>query len=336
MHWDDEHFVGLTSSTTPRPRPVIHRAGRRSGGRREVANQMYLNWFLEDAANSLPYSQKLEAGFDLTVETESSETEELILAAMPRGFYGQTSLASAFREFLAPATFDLLRGKLILEIEYFQKEPTGGGTPLAFKIHQIPLDSVLRRRGKYFQTVEINSESERPDAGWAMLPLDKKSLVVVSLPRPWAKQTLRTLSLLDQASSQSLVALDVVGELSRKSDFDFKTHQTLMHDLVLKETRTIGWSGRGLFEDGLLDPEKAWRAIQFARFQAIVRDSTLNGLQKAIDRASVAIGFSAKLKLSGVLASQRLDHLESELESGTRPITELMHPTLDFTHRPTT
>lgn len=330
MNWDDEHFAGLTSSRTPRPKPILHRTGRGSLGRRDDANQLYLSWFLEDAANSLPYSPKLEEGFHLTLEAEPREMHNLVLRAMPKGFYGQTSLASAFRDFLTPATFDLLRGRLYLEIEYFQREPTGVGAPVAFKIHQLPLDSVMRRRGKYFQTVEAVPETEGRNGGWAKARIDKKHLIVASLPNPWARATARTLRLLEQASSQSLVALDVVGQLGRDVDFDFKTHQALLHNLVLGETRTIGWTGRGLFEDDMLDPQKAWRAIQFARFQTVVRDTVLRSLQKALNRAGAAIGFSSKLELSGVLDSQKLDHLELELEKGTARITELIHPTLDI------
>lgn len=330
MRGDDDFFEGLTSARSSRGMPVDAGSGSQLTGRLPGHERsMYVHWFLEDVARSLPYGRGFDEGFQIAVTPKSPAIEELVLNAMPAQFYGPTGLAEAFRGFLVPATFDLLRGKLYLEIEYFYRGCVPDGKPVAFKIHILPLDSVSKRFGKYRQAVELQTDGVDKARGWVREPLDSKRLVVVSLPSPWARQTSRMLTLLSEVSSQTSVATDfLTGEHGPNSGFDYTAHNEMINNLVLKQTRAIGWTGRDTFLEGMLDPEKAWRAIQFARFQSVVRDAVLNGLQEAVDKAGLAIGFSARLVLSGVLDSSDLDHLETELQSGTRRILELIHPGL--------
>lgn len=328
MHDDDDYSEGLTSARSPRGMPLDAVSGSQLTGRLPERS-MYVHWFLEDVAKSLPYGRGFDEGFQLALTPKSPAIEELVLNAMPAQFYGPTGLADAFRRFLLPATFDLLRGKLYLEIEYFHKGSVHDGKPVAFRIHILPLDSVSKRFGKYRQAVEIKPDVADKSGSWVREPLDAKRLVVVRLPSPWAGHASRTLALLSEVSSQTSVATDfITGEHGANSGFDYTAYGELMNDLVLKRTKAIGWAGRNTFLDGMLDPEKAWRAIQFARFQIVARDAVLNGLQEAVDRAGLAIGFTAKLVLSGVLDSSDLDRFETELQSGTRRILELIHPEL--------
>ncbi|MGX1163461.1 hypothetical protein RKD54_004451 [Pseudarthrobacter sp. SLBN-100] len=219
-----------------------------------------------------------------------------------------------------------------MEIEYFYKDGVEDGKPIAFKIHILPRDSVSKIFGKYRQAYAIDSEVLDEPAQRSTAPLNSKNLVVVSLPSPWARRSSRMVSLLREVGSQISVATDfLTGEHGRNSGFDYKAHGELINDHVLMRTRAIGWAGRNTFSEGMLDPEKAWRAIQFARFQILVRDTVLGGLQEAIDRAGLAIGYTAKLELSGVLDSEDLDECEAELQSGTRRILELIHPELRST-----
>lgn len=329
----DDFFEGLTSARPPRGAPIDAASGSRLTGARSGREEgMYVNWFLEDVAKSVPYGRGFDEGFQLALEPANPAVEELVLNALPAHPYGQTRLAEAFREFLVPARFDVVRGKLYLEIEYFYKGGVEDGKPVAFRIHILPRDSVSKRFGKYRQAHAIDSDVLYETANRSKAPLDPKNLVVVSLPSPWARRATRTISLLSEVSSQMSVATDfLTGEHGPSSGFDYKAHGELINDLVLMRTRAIGWAGRNTFLEGMLDPEKAWRAIQFARFQTVVRDTVLTGLQAAIDRAGVAIGYTAKLELSGVIDSADLDEFEAELQSGTRRILELIHPELRST-----
>lgn len=330
MRGRDEFFESLTTARSSRAIPVDPNTGVRITGRMPRRDRsMYEYLFLEDVAQSLPYGGGLDKGFHLKLTPENPAIDELVLSALPAQSYGHDRLVEAFRDFLRSTTFDLVRGNLYLEIEYFHAGRIEDGEPEAFKIHILPPDSIVNRHGNHSQAVAAETEAADAALRWSLEPLDPECLVVVQLPAPLARDARRAIALLREISSKASVATDfVTGEHGRESGFDFKAYGELLNNLVLKKTRAIGWAGRGTFLEGMLDPEKAWRAIQFARFQVAVRDTVLAGIQDAVDKAGAAMGFEAKLTLSGVLTPNDLDQLEAELEHGTRPILELMHPGL--------
>ena len=330
MRRRDQSFENLSTPRSSRAIPIDPNTGVRITGRMLRRDRsMYEYWFLEDVAQSLPYGRGLDKGFHLKLTPENPAIEELVISALPAQSYGRDRLAEAFRGFLQSATFDLVRGKLYLEIEYFPADPIKEGEPATFKIHILPSDSIVQRRGKLSQAVAVETEANGAAGHWSQDPLDHECLVIVQLPAPLARDARRAIALLREISSQASVATDfVTGEHGQESGFDFKAHGELLNNLVLNTTRAIGWTGRGTFLEGMLDPERAWRAIQFARFQVAVRDTVLAGLQDVVDKAGATMGFEAKLTLSGVLTSMDLEHLEADLEHGRRPILDLMHPEL--------
>lgn len=328
----NDFFEGLTSASPHRGTLINSASGARLGRGSGCQESMYVNWFLEDVAKSLPYGLGSQEGFQLSLEPENRSVQELVLNALPAHTYGHTRLTEAFRQFLVYTVFDVVRGHLYLEVEYFYKDGGDKGKPVAFKVHVLPRGSVFKRFGKYRLVDGIGSEVPDEAGHVRKAVLDPKNLVVVSLPSPWARRALRTMSLLSDVSSQMSVATDfLTGEYGHNSGFDYNAHRDLVNDLVLKRTRDIGWAGRDTFLEGMLDPEKAWRAIQFARFQIVVRDTVLAGLQEAVDRAGRAIGYTAKFELQGTLDSANLDEFEADLQSGKRGIYELIHPALRST-----
>jgi hypothetical protein len=164
---------------------------------------------------------------------------------------------------------------------------------------------------------------------WSSEPLDPDCLVAIRLPRSLRRDLARALRAI-RASDQDLRVTSefVTGEHGSDSGFDFGTYQRISHDIVLRATRATGWAGRGLLTEGLLDPEKAWRALQFARLVVSLREIALKGLQEAINRAGGEIGFTAELVLSRVLTSDDLARMENDLRAGTRPIADMFVPSL--------
>lgn len=326
MHRSDGPFEGLTSALEPN-RSLVRGVSstRHKGDGARTSRSMYENWFLEDTARSLPYGRGIDEGFRLTSDSTNQSHEKLILNALPTALYGHERLADGFRDFLQSCTFNLLQGNLYLYIEYFHRGSIYDDPPQSFRIHILPSESVTKIRGKYRQSIEI--EDDRSVICRRVIPLQTKCLVTAKLSSQLAKTVKRTIDLLREISEHSSVATDfVVGEHGQDTGFEVRVHQQLLNDLVLRETRDIGWTGRGTFADGLLDPEKAWRAIQFTRFQLVVRDIVLSALQKAVDRSGSVIGFESKLMLSGVLTHVDLDRFEADLRQGSRPILDLMYP----------
>jgi hypothetical protein len=62
--------------------------------------------------------------------------------------------------------------------------------------------------------------------------------------------------------------------------------------------RSVGWAGRGVFDEQMLDPDIIWRHLQFQRLKISIRDPGLTGLNQMLDRAGDVLGFEARLQLT--------------------------------------
>ena len=275
---------------------------------------------------ALPYGRGTEDGFNVTLQPDQVKNQELILNALPSSHYSHYQLSEAFRDYIESALWHLVRGNLYLEIEYFRSTGSPTSPPVAFRIGILDADRVEKHFGKLYYWVPGSGLGDGNTA-WSRERLDPNTLVAVALHRKTRRtldRALRTVRVADQ--DLDVMQSFTLGRHGTDSGFDFKTYHRHANDLVLRATREIGWAGRGLFTEDLLDPMKAWRAIQFARFVTRLRETAVSGLQQAISVAAAEIGFEAYLSLTGVLTETDLDQLEKDLREGTRPIAEMFAP----------
>ncbi|PRB04733.1 hypothetical protein CQ047_16240 [Microbacterium sp. MYb72] len=255
----------------------------------------------------------------------------MIINAMPAPLYRHDDLSDAFRDYIEMALTLLSRGNLYLEIEYYRESDELSSRPVAFRLEALSPELVQTKFGKTFYwqpPSDQNVESEH----WTRELLDPARLITVSLPRDLRRTMDRALKII-QIADQDLDVMQrfTLGKQGWGSGFDLQEYQRRSRNIVLRETREIGWPGRGLLTEGLLDPMKAWRAIQFAQLVARMRDIAQDGLQAAIARAGDEIGFEATMSLSGVLTQTDLDRLQNELGSGVIPMAELLNPSFHRT-----
>lgn len=323
MTRNGQYFENLTTERV-QGFPVDRRTGERVTRRNPRSGQdlgMYEYMLLQDLGQSLPYGRGLDKGFQLQCLSEGSDVEELIVRAIPSPYSGANSLTQSFRHFLQIVTFDLVWHRLYLEIEYFYSDKSEAGRPSAFKIHVLPYGSISNHFGRHYR--HYTDEFGRRSSSL----LSRKNLLIVRLPSKISRKVRKAISVLRHANSLGSVASSLLtGRDGAAHGFDANAYNQLHNDLVLKETREIGWAGRDTFLDGMLDPDKAWRAIQFARFQVIVRNTALSALHEVVNRASREIGFIASMQLSGVMTEEILSRMETDLQDGTRPIIDLIHP----------
>lgn len=324
----DDWFEGLVGTRTHRHRYVDRSTGSpvpQSIERPEPGGNVYM--LLEDLRlHALPYGHGTDDGFVVAVDPSSETVSALVLHALPVRGYRHWQLEAAFRDYMESALWFLAQGDMYLEIEYFRSSENPNGSPVAFRLDFLFPELVRRRFGMYRYSIPTRVDEE-DDVGWSSEPLDPKCVVVVSLPRRLRRELDRTLQVIRAADQDLQVMSDfTTGRNGSDSGFDLGAYQRLSHDIVLRASRAIGWAGRGLFTDDLLDPERVWRALQFARFGIELRNIALHGLQEAIDRAGIEIGFQAELQLSKVLTVEDVDQLEADLFAGTRPIGEMFVP----------
>lgn len=325
---NEDPFKGLIGSRQHRHRYVNRATGSpvpRAVKRPEPGGKEYM--FLEDLRlHALPYGRGLDDGFNIDVEPSNERALNLVRNALPVRSYRRWRLDESFRDYTQSALWFLAQGDLYLEIEYFWTPDDQAGRPVAFSIDVLHPELVTRRFGKYQYLIPLHAEVEE-NKQWSREPLDSDCLVVVSVPRRLRRELNHALRVIRAADQDLRVMSDfTTGVHGSNSGFSFSSYQRMSHDIALRASKATGWTGRGLLTEGLLDPEKVWRAIQFSRLVVTLREVALQGLQDAIDRAGAEIGFSAELKLSRVLTLGDLDRMESDLAAGTRPIGDMFVP----------
>ncbi|MCQ9164129.1 hypothetical protein [Arthrobacter sp. STN4] len=283
--------------------------------------------FLQDLhSRALPYGSSMVDGFDINISPYSKDVLNLVINALPSNGYRHWQLEESFRDYIQAALWDLVRGELYLEIEYFRSPEDPSGRPIAFRIELLQREFVTKRWGKYRYLSQVGAVDDNSQR-WSSKPLHPNNLLVASLPRGLKRELRHTLRVMSASDREARVMTDfTTGAHGSESGFDFGTFQLKSHDIVLRASKATGWTGRGLLAEGLLDPAKAWRAIQFARLTVKLREIATQGLNDAINRAGMRIGFEAELTLSKVLTEDHLDALENDLEAGTRPIEEMFSP----------
>jgi hypothetical protein len=311
-----EHRHGYVDPATGSPVP-------RAAEQAEPGENEYM--FFEDIQQCvLPYGLGANEGFSIGVDPPSEDVTNLVRDALPIHDYQYWRLEDAFRNYIENALWFLVQRNLCLVIEYFRSTDDIASRPVAFRIEFLHSAFLTKMLGKYQYRVPTKGDK---DIRWSSETIDPNCLIVVSVPRGLRRELNRTLRVIRAADQDLRVLSDfTTGKYGGTSGFDLKTYQHMSHDIVLRESRKTGWAGRGLLTEDLLDPEKVWRAIQFARLVVTLREIGLRGLQRAIDRAGVEIGFTAKLKLSRVLTFDDLGRMERDLKAGTRPLGDMFVP----------
>lgn len=277
---------------------------------------------------ALPYGRGPNDGFDVAIEPAEPELTQLIRDALPSTSYRHLRLADSIRDFVDSALWRLIDGDLHLEVQYYRALDHPDDEPVAFGIKILDAERIIRHRGRYCYIVADRDRFDGPRT-WSAEELDLRCLVIASLPRVLRRDLERALSLIRMSDRDITIASSfVMGNHGNNSGFDFAVHRKMSNDIVLKGTRTIGWAGRGMLTEGLLDPEKAWRAISFGRFAARLRDVAIDALNECISRAGARLDFAASLTLSSVPTGADFDQMERDLQAGERPISQLLVPWL--------
>ncbi len=321
-----EPFEGMVRIEEPRAlRRMVKRSSRRTVERPYPGPGEHM--MLQDLRTAaMPYGRGENDGFGARVASNDPDVAKLVHDSLPSHSYRHWRLADSVRDYVDSALWHLVDGDLHLDLQYFAPSPPSEPKPSAFRVEIVDTDRVVRRWGRYAYLGPGNSRTSSASRSSEPV-LDGKQLIVAALPKSLRHNLDAALGLIRAEDADFKVASSfVLGEHGADSGFDFGTHRRMSNEIVLRGTRGIGWVGRGTLSEDLLDPEKAWRAIQFARFAGQMRDVAVAALNEAIGRASTRIGFEGAIELTGILTSRELDELEAELAAGTRPIAEIMFP----------
>ena len=97
---------------------------------------------------------------------------------------------------------------------------------------------------------------------------------------------------------------------------DIGTYSRAERELLARATRSIGWTGRDLFLKDALEPYRIQRQLEFALFQAELREMVVEGVNQAIQRAGQVLGFEGELKVEGVAGRREIKAALRNVQAG--------------------
>ena len=242
---------------------------------RDREGGLYAHMLAEDLSHLFPYDSGPKDGFSATLDPANDEVEQLILDALPSHHGPARTLHDGIRDFGQMAARELLEGPVIMEIDLYSDDT---GRPRAFRLHFVPGATYWESWGRPRQWVPERMGGKRRGK-LHFVELDATRIVKFDLSRRTRRDVRRSLKALRLADDLQSTAIAMVTGSGPVAGFDFETHRGLIAAETRKRTHAIGWDGRGLYTEGMLEPYPVWRRLRFARFQGAVREVVVAGLQ---------------------------------------------------------
>lgn len=283
----------------------------------------YAHMLVEDVGHILPWGRGIDEGFTAVVESAESNVADLIRTALPSPYWPARTLEDGLRHFVEQAARNVLLEPVAYEIDYLHDADSN--EVAAFRLEPLPLRSfdVLDD-----QPIEYVPAAFAPDVtaeGLHYVRLDAERVIAIRLESAIEKEVHDALTLLAAADRQQKTPASMLERSQQTSTgFDFAAFKADTTRVLLAGTRTLGWTGRGLYSEGLLDPYAVWRHLQFLRFKITIREAVLAALSNVVARAGKAMNFQAKLTMQGLLTSADIDEAEANLEAGRVPLRDLL------------
>jgi hypothetical protein len=282
-------------------------------------SSFYGHMLAEDTAQILPWRNDPSSGFSVSLDPHSSEIENLVTDALISPTGPSSNLETGVRYHLSWIAHMLLRGPAVYEIDFLSGPDD---KTVAFRTGAIPPRSIDKLRGRYIQYVPEELGEGRKHHGRFYIPLDADTLIGIRFRRRMHTTIRQVAATLALADAQQVTPTTMLRAQVR--DFDLNEFNNRRAREILCATRDLGWSARWAFNDQMTSPYIVWRHLQFQQFKISIRDACIAGLNRTLAIAGAAIGFKAKIVLHGAITKDDLDQARRDLQTGSRPLTELL------------
>ena len=291
--------------------PTYHRLSKPYALYREMYGMM----LIEDA-RAFPYDHG-DGEFVVLLEQigENPRWPNLVVSALDRdsrsnrrtdGRLYSGDLEDALRKFSEVCLQQVLMfGEAAYEIVY--SDPDDHGRWQAFHLSLVhPYRRSLGRHRHY--KAQIGDERGE----WITLP-DDRVVVFRIEPAAYRHQVADSMAAVVSGSKASGSFMGMIGKVTR---YDFSKHQNSEQVILARATRSLGWTGRGLYVKEGLPPYLAMRTLQFALFQVHLREMVVRGVQAALVKAGDYFGVQSTLQVSGVPSRADIENARKSIEVG--------------------
>lgn len=284
----------------------------------------YLHMLAEDVGvGIMPIGGRSQrSGFKVRLTPQDGEVEELVILGLGDK-HGADALAASVCDFVQScARWIMTFGEAAVEILTLRQKD-GNEEVRCFDLAWVPPSSLLRVFGLVFQRVPRDARGE-PSAR-RLIRIPKKRILTFRPPKDISPRALRSIT--GRLRPLSSIVPSFVREQLRGGDqtvhFDFARHARVSHLALAAITQPLGWNGRSILTDQMLEHYWLRREIRFLRFQAGLRASILETLNRGLQRIGESLGFNARIDVAGLPSVAEVDVAEKELEEGKRPFKDV-------------
>ncbi len=280
---------------------------------------------IQDVSNAvLPAPGYTKAKYEIQLAPTNADLEDLIVKALRDRGHRRSLTDAAYDFFQECASTMTAFGRADYEIVYLSNTE---GKIIAFALSRIQPLTLVSRRGRVWQYVPKRIAHER-DLSSQYVKLVPEDVVSFRLPMHVQRHHRRMMESLAFMSINFLpdfTMTNLKGET--RVPFDLGEFSRVQKIALARSTREIGWNGRQLFRERILEYYFFYRHLVFERFKCEMRNSIVETLNLGIQRAGSQIGFEVGLNINGLATLTDIEDALRKLKDGEGDsFDEIMKP----------
>ena len=276
---------------------------------------LYPSMFLEDVANEvLPYSRKKL--MNLVISDDSKR--ELILQGLTNSDQYGDYLFRLWQLINQIVKGLIIQGFSPYEIVYWSDKD---GKVQKIGLEWInPLSAKVKRDG----IVQYIPSSLWRESGYPRTcKIGLEDVILFRMPNyRMVKRVLRSLKLMSDTTLPWFKLEKDMQDFSNRF-FDFEHFRKLQQLYFLKITKDIGWDGRDVRTDSILEYYKIEKYLRFHEFALAIRKCILDGFNSALKRIGDRLEVSARLEVTGLPDASLIESLRRDLRNGVGSIKQI-------------
>jgi hypothetical protein len=263
--------------------------------------------------------------FSVTLAPEDRELEGILIAGLVPHRH-EHSLAGAVSKLFSLAASEVCAvDRAIYEIVLLEDD--SAKRVVGFELAYIDPANIKSMRGRVSQQIPRKIADEQNCA--ENISFEQSELLIFEPPSAMRASIITARRVLSRISELSLSPF--VNEAVRtKVPYDYKVHRAALEIAFARAMKDIGWTARGLFQDGKLSYYTAYMHLIFERFKLRLRHAFLAQLNKALSSVGQLMNFSATIEITGLPTNEEIDAALADLKSGRTAFTAVMEPFLPY------
>jgi hypothetical protein len=261
--------------------------------------------------------------YEVVVEPMNLDTQRQISQALKDDRHGRGLTNAAYDFFQRCSSTLIAYGECYYEVVYLQDSLRRPVKFLLLPIHPL---TIIRRGKRILQYIPKQIANERGLAN-QKVELSAEDVLRFALPTYVMRKhrfMMESLAFSSVNFSPDFVMSNLKGETN--VPFDLEVFSRARKIALARATREIGWSGRQLLRNEMLEYYMFHRHLVFEKFKCELRNQIIDVLNSGIARAGKLIGFDGHLVIQGLPTIPEIDQALERLQAGHNSFDEVMKP----------